>query len=221
MIDWKISLDALLRYGYNWPLPVGSLVQFTLINNPSFAQLENDFVYVGNSEDADPGEACNFLTYHGSYTNETIVVRIECGEFSEDFEVVLPIQYPSVGYFYTPPDIDWSWENGTHTSKVRLFVSDAQYNEINNQVLVFSLNLGEPVDMESDDDDNPYTEITSTSSNGGFTSDGRIDKDWIFQRSECPPPQGDSPGTITVDLNVTSPGTEIDTSFPITLYRYP
>lgn len=218
---WQINLDAYLRGGGYWPLMDGSLVQFTLLNNYPEVFLEDELSYVGNTEDSEPGVAYNFITYHGSQTNETVLVRIECGELSEDYEVVLPIQYPILYLGYAPPDMDWNWENGIHTSTIDFTVYDGQHNGIDNQILLFSMDLGEPVDMGSDDDDDPISELTGAYYNGSYYSHGYIDKDWIFQISECPPPQGNIPGTITGDLNVTSPGTEIDSTYPLTLYRYP
>jgi len=90
---WKMNLDAFIGDVYQNPEPAGYCVEFTLSeNNNDDIFLESEFGVTGDSNSDNAGIARNFMTYHESYINDTVIVRIQCGNYIEEFEVILPIQ---------------------------------------------------------------------------------------------------------------------------------
>ena len=141
-------------------------------------------------------------------------------ELSELEEFTLPIQYSFFDITILPQDLFWI-ENDpsipdTLAQTFQIQCIDGQHNPINDQKILFTASLGIPVDMETDDDDDPFTEMT-----GVVGGNGRIDKEWLFNKSECPPPEGHEPGTISGTITISIPGTDVEEFISITLYRYP
>lgn len=89
---WKINLDAFIGDVYQNPEPAGYCVEFTLIENNDDISLESEYAITGDSNSDNAGIARNFMTYNESYINDTVIVRIQCGNYVEEFEVILPVQ---------------------------------------------------------------------------------------------------------------------------------
>ena len=78
---WKVQISALLNDIEGNPVAPGTAVWFSLPDNPEWASVIPQ-AYVNNQNamgDSLEGVAYTFLNYNGSYTNETINVRIESG----------------------------------------------------------------------------------------------------------------------------------------------
>jgi hypothetical protein len=141
------------------------------------------------------------------------------GNITESTTIAMPIQNPFIDCMVSPAHINWmqyTVEDSLITT-IHIVVNDGQNNLINNQQLFFAGNLGIPVDMETDNDNNPFTEITGIVPN----QNGQLDKDWIFYIYECPPPVGNTPGTVTGTITIYIPGTDVEAEVNVTLYRYP
>ncbi len=226
MGNWRIQVAALIIDISGNPVDIGTAVYFSLPENPEWASIEA-YAYVGNENangETYPGLAFTFLEYDGCHTNDTLLIQVEAaGIFVETEEVILPIQFPFMGISITPQHDVLVWyesdPESPDSSIVTFHVSikDGQNNPINNQQVIFVSTLGQPVDMGTDDDDNPHTEQTGII----LYLHGRIDKDWIFYRDECPPPVDAELGTITGSIYIAIPGTSVVIEITITLFRYP
>jgi hypothetical protein len=223
---WRLQVAVMITDMYGNSVALGTAVYCSLPENPEWASIEAS-AYVGNENENGetyPGTAFTFLEYDGYHTNDTLLIQVEAaGIFIETEEVILPIQFPvmdiipmnqhdSLAWFESDPESPDSLIASFHIT-----IHDGQNNPIDNQQVIFFSTLGQPVDMCTDDDDNPYTEQTGII----LYQHGRIDKDWMFYRDECPPPVGDEPGTITGTIIVSIPGTSVENEIPITLFRYP
>lgn len=215
---WRLKLEAYLAGEYGYAIPDSTEVQFSLPDNPDFAYLENENVLVGDFEGANPGVVQNHIYFDGAYTNETVIVRVESGDFTQDFEVILPIQFPQISIESNEDDLDWTWEDGIETISFKIHQSDGQGNAINNQSLLFFTVLGEAVEMGSDDDNNINTEVTGYDEELGQA--GIATKDYIFTMYECPPPNGNYPGRVDGILNIQVIGTNLQQDIEYTLFRY-
>ncbi len=214
---WRIALNVYVEDIYSNPLPNGTIIHYSILDNPDFAVIQAEVVCIGNINNSEPGFAYNYLVYDGTYTNEPISVNIVVGKISLTEVIVLPLQYPSIDVVMTPPQPDWLWEDYVETASLRIVLQDGQGNFIDNHQLVFEITLGELIDMGSDDDDDPYTEITGIINN----EHGLLNKDWIFHLTDCPPPDGDEPGSITGKILIVVQGANLHEMIPITLIRYP
>ena len=171
--------------------------------------------------DSIPGVAYTQLIYEGAHTNDTLLVQAEAGTCSETTEFIMPLQFPVLDAAVSPHNLYWIENNPSYPDSLiatfLISLLDGQNNPIDNQQLLFLCDLGEPIDMGTDNDNNPFTENTGIVLN----QHGQIDKEWIFYRYECPPPVGNEPGTITGTMIVWIPGTSTEIEIPITLIRYP
>ena len=180
---------------------------------------------VNANGDSIPGVAYTQLIYEGSHTNDSLIIRAEvCGASSilEESElVIMPLQFPVLDATVSPHNLYWIENNPSYPdSLIAIFhvsLQDGQNNPIDNQQLIFCCDLGIPIDMGTDNDNNPFTENTGIVPN----QHGQIDKEWIFYRYECPPPVGNEPGMITGTIMVWIPGTSTEIEITITLIRYP
>ena len=220
--NWRIDVEALLKDFFGNPVNYGTAAYFSLPNNPEWAVIEpNSYVGNYNTEgDSIAGTCFTSLSYAGSHTNEVITITVNLSELSELEEFTLPIQYSFFDITILPQDLFWI-ENDpsipdTLAQTFQIQCIDGQHNPINDQKILFTASLGIPVDMETDDDDDPFTEMT-----GVVGGNGRIDKEWLFNKSECPPPEGHEPGTISGTITISIPGTDVEEFISITLYRYP
>ena len=217
---WQVQVAALLTDIEGNPVAYGVAVYFSLPEEPEWATIE-PAAYVGNQNaqgDSLAGVAYTFLTYAGSYTNETILVRIVTGiEDIFEGELVLPIQYPVIDIAAVPLHIDWvqgsPYEMDT---EIRITVKDGQNNPIDNQVVTFSSTLGEPQEPWPPDTGDPYTGLTGVVDN----EHGRLNKIVTFQKHECPPPIPSPPGTTTATITAQILGTQTSNQITVILNRY-
>ncbi len=225
--NWGIEVVAIVTDIQGNPVDYGTSVLFSLPDNPEWASIEWGS-YVGNENangDSIPGVAYTQLIYEGIHTNDSLIVMAEVSGASSILEesvlVIMPIQFPVLYGYASPAHLDWSeYTPSNPDSLIGTFMinlQDGQNNPIDNQQLIFYCDLGVPIDMGTDNDNNPFTENTGIV----WNQHGRINKEWIFYREECPPPVGNVPGTITVMMLVSIPGTSIEIEIPITLTRYP
>ncbi len=221
---WRLQVTAMIADISGNPVEDGTAVYFSLPENPEWAMIEAA-AYVGNEDangDTYPGTAFTFLEYDGSHTNDSLLVQAEIGGIlAETVEITLPIQFPVIDIYVVPGHLDW-FESDPESpdsliATVHVSIHDGQNNPINNQQVIFFSTLGQPVDMGTDDDNNPHTEQTGII----LDQSGLIIKDWIFYRYECPPPAGDEPGTSTALISATILGTSVYESVTIVLIRYP
>jgi hypothetical protein len=94
---------------------------------------------------------------------------------------------------------------------------DGQGNPINDQQLLFFGNLGTPVDMGTDNDNDPFTENTGVSPNLA----GQVSKELIFHKYEVPPPNGGIPGSANVTLTTMVVGTDVSEEIDFVLLYNP
>ncbi|MBL7149826.1 MAG: fibronectin type III domain-containing protein [Candidatus Cloacimonetes bacterium] len=219
--NWGIEVSAYIEDILGNPVEYGTSVYYSLPDNPEWASIEAAS-YTGNENangDSIPGVAYTQLIYEGAHTNDTLIIQAETGWCSETDEFIMPLQFPVLYGYASPAHLDWS-EYTPSDSLIGTFIinlQDGQNNPIDNQQLLFYCELGLPIDMGTDNDNDPFTENTGIILN----QHGRINKEWIFYRDECPPPVGNVPGTITVMMLVSITGTSIEIEIPIVLIRYP
>ena len=221
--NWGIEVSAYIEDILGNPVDYGTAVYFSLPDNPEWASIEAA-AYTGNENangDSIPGVAYTQLIYEGAHTNDTLLIQAEVGTCSETAEFIMPLQFPVLYGYASPAHLDWSeYTPSNPDSLIGTFMinlQDGQNNPIDNQQLLFFCDLGVPIDMGTDNDNDPFTENTGIVPN----QHGRINKEWIFFRDECPPPVGHVPGMISVMMLVSIPGTSIEIEIPITLIRYP
>ncbi|MDP8204467.1 MAG: hypothetical protein P9L95_08050 [Candidatus Tenebribacter mawsonii] len=220
---WKVEVSALLLDGQGNPISDGTAIFFSLPNNPEWTSII-PVAYIGNENangDSIPGVAFTSLTYDGSHTNETVNVRLETG-LGQIFEseLVLPIQFPVIDIIAVPQHVDW-WEipyasPEYQSTEIRVTLIDGQNNPINNQVVIFSSTLGEPLEPVPPDTGDSYTGLTGIVNN----EHGRLNKEVEFFYQECPPPIPAPPGTITCTITAQVQGTNASENVTIILRRY-
>jgi hypothetical protein len=221
--NWGIEVMAIVTDNQGNPVDYGTSVLFSLPENPEWASIEWGS-YVGNENangDSIPGVAYTQLIYEGAHTNDTLIIQAEIGWCSETAEFIMPLQFPVLDISAFPSNLYWIENNPSYPDSLiaTLCVSlqDGQNNPIDNQQILFYCDLGVPIDMGTDNDNNPFTENTGIEPN----QHGQVNKDWIFYKDECPPPVGNEPGMITGTLIVSIPGTSTEIEITITLIRYP
>ena len=221
--NWEIEVLAIVLDNTGSPVMYGTAVYYSLPDNPEWASIETA-AYVGNlnaNGDSLAGTAFTSLVYNGFHINDTLLIQAEVGTCSETAEFIMPLQFPVLDISASPSNLYWIENNPSYPDSLiaTLCVSlqDGQNNPVDNQQLLFYCDLGVPIDMGTDNDNNPFTENTGIVPN----QHGQVNKDWIFYRDECPPPVGNVPGTITGTLIVSIPGTSTEIEITITLIRYP
>ena len=221
--SWEIELSALLLDDQGVPICDETVVFFTLPDNPTGVFIQN-YAYVGNENangDSVPGVAFTRLTYDGSQTNEIITISVETGigDTFED-ELVLPIQFPTIDIAAVPLHVDW-WQIPYPTpeyqsTEIRITLLDGQNNPIDNQIILFSSTLGEPLEPTPPDTGDPYTGLT------GIVNEehGRLNKEVEFFYQECAPPIPMPPGTTTCTITALVLGTNASETITVILRRY-
>lgn len=222
---WKVQISALLNDIEGNPVAPGTAVFFSLPDNPEWASVVPQ-AYVNNQNamgDSLAGVAYTYLNYSGCHTNETIDVRIASGiDDIFEGELVLPIQFPTIDIAAVPLHLDW-WETPPNppypqhlSTEIRLIVLDGQNNPIDNQVIVFSTSLGEPLEPYPPDTGDPYTGLT------GIVNEehGRLNKEVEIFYGECPAPGTAPPGTTTGTITALILGTGVSNQVTIILRRY-
>jgi len=219
---WVVEVSALLTDSYGNPVDSGTAVFFSLPEDPDFASVQANS-YVGNENangDTLEGTAYTNLIYEGTMTNDHVMVQVDTGEFSDNDTLRLPLQGPHMDITVTPAHIDWDESSPNNppddqSATVRVIVKDGQNNPINNQRVIFSSSLGDPVDMGTDEDDDDFTEITGHQGEAGL-----VLKDIEFHRYECPAPGPGGPGFTTCTITATILGNVVSGSSVISLFRY-
>ncbi len=228
---WKVQISALLNDIEGNPVAPGTAVWFSLPDNPEWASVIPQ-AYVNNQNamgDSLEGVAYSFLNYNGSYTNETINVRIESG-IGDIFEgeLVLPIQFPVIDIAAIPLHIDWTQYNNPsdwrdHSAAlspyVEITIMDGQNNLISNQEIIFTSTLGTPV-LETQFNMSP-TNPSFTPAYSGMTDEyGHLIQYFRFYKYECPPPVPSPPGTTTGSITALILGTNTSNQVTVILRRY-
>ena len=220
--SWEIELSALLLDIQGFPIMEGTAVFFSLPNNPIGVSILSA-AYVGNENvngDSIQGVAFTRLTYDGSQTNETITISVETGigDTFED-ELVLPIQFPTLDIAAVPLHVDW-WsippDPQYQSTEIRITLLDGQNNPINNQIVLFSSTLGNPLEPTPPDTGDPYTGLTGVIDE----EHGRLNKEVEFFYQECPPPIPVPPGTTTCTIEAQVQGANVSENITIILRRY-
>jgi hypothetical protein len=220
--SWEVELSALLLDDQGIPICDGTDVFFTLPDNPVGIFIHHS-AYVGNENangDTIPGAAFTKITYDGTHTNETINVRLETGMGQNFFGwLTLPIQFPTIDITSVPLHVDW-WsippDTQYQSTEIRVTLLDGQNNPIDNQIILFSSTLGEPLEPTPPDTGDPYTGLT------GIVNEehGRLNKEVEFFYQECPPPIPMPPGTTTCTITAEVLGTNASETITVILRRY-
>jgi len=219
---WKVQISALLNDIEGNPVASGTHVFFSLPEEPEWASVVAS-AYVNNMNatgDSLAGVAYSYLNYHGTHTNDVINVLIETG-VGDIFEgeLVLPIQNPSIDIVAVPLHLDW-WEIPPdpqyQSIEIRITVKDGQNNPIDNQMVVFSTSLGEPLEPFPPDTGDPYTGLTGIVG----VENGSLHKEVEYFYGECPPPGTAPPGTTTGTITAQILGTGVTNQVTVILRRY-
>jgi len=220
---WQVQISALLNDIEGNPVASGTHVFFSLPEEPEWASVVAS-AYVNNQNamgDSLAGVAYSFLNYNGTHTNDIVTVRIETGvgDLFEG-ELVLPLQFPTIDIAAVPLHVDW-WGIPYPTpeyqsTEIRITVLDGQNNPIDNQVVIFSTTLGEPLEPYPPDTGDPYTGLTTVVNE----EHGRLNKEVEFYFEECPPPIPAPPGTTTGTVTAQILGTNTSNQVTIILRRY-
>jgi len=162
---WKIIIGANITDTYNNPVLAGTAVSFQLLKlrkaqdgtpEPSIDQVTIiGSAYVGNrsaDDDSTAGVAYSTITYHGSYSNWLVDVKIGVSEADTMRTTLkLPMQSPSLDVVAQPSLIQWMGNEGVSTNPTRhsyhstvlnIKVIDGQNNRIFNAPLDFTANAG-------------------------------------------------------------------------------
>jgi hypothetical protein len=227
---WRVQIGAFITDQFGNPVSNGTAVWFSLPEEPTFASIEAA-AFVGNENvdgDSLPGMAYTLLSYEGTHTNESILIRAETGgtpgnpeNFQDEDYLVLPMQFPAIDMLPQPQNIVWIDDQNPPAyidALARITVVDGQNNRLDNVKVQFYCTIGDPIDGGTDSDGNPYTELTGIIE----TEHGRIDKGWRFYHYNCPPsPDGVTPGTATGTIIAHILGTQVTGSTDYFLFRYP
>ena len=216
---WKVQVAAILTDSYGNPVDNGTAVFFSLVTDSAWVSIEAD-AFVGNENangDSLEGTAFTFLTYEGTHTNDAVVVRVETGDFWDEGELILPIQFPYIDIVATPQHVSWTETSNPSykTTNVRIKVLDGQNNPIDNQVVIFTSTRGEP--QGAGPDGTSFTGLTGIDNQGIH---GRIDKLFRFYKYECPAPSPAGPGSTTATITAQILGTQTTNNVTVILYRY-
>jgi len=220
---WRVQISAMLNDIEGNPVASGTHVFFSLPDEPEWASVVAS-AYVNNQNaqgDSLAGVAYSFLSYNGTHTNDVVTVRIITGvEDIFEGELVLPIQSPTIDIVAVPSHIDW-WGIPYPTpeyqsTEIRITVLDGQNNPIDNQVVVFSTGLGEPLEPYPPDTGDPYTGLTGIV----IGEHGRLNKEVEFFYMECPVPIPPNAGTTTAAITAQILGTDATNQVIVTLRRY-
>ncbi|MCK4311818.1 MAG: fibronectin type III domain-containing protein, partial [Candidatus Cloacimonetes bacterium] len=182
--NWGIEVSAIVTDIQGNPVQYGTAVWFSLPDNPGWASIEAG-AYVGNvnaNGDSLAGVAFTQLIYEGAHTNDSLLIQAEAGTCFETEEFIMPLQFPILDGTVVPQLLVWIENNPSYPDSLiatfMINLQDGQNNPIDNQQLIFYCDLGVPIDMGTDNDNNPFTENTGIVSN----QHGRINKEWIFYR---------------------------------------
>ena len=228
---WKVEVSALLNDIEGNPVAPGTVVWFSLPENPEWASIIPQ-AFVNNQNamgDSLEGVAYTYLNYNGSYTNETINVRIESG-IGDIFEgeLVLPIQNPVIDIAAVPLHIDWDEYNNPsdwrdHSAAlspyVEITVMDGQNNLISNQEIIFTTTLGVPV-LPTQFNMSPTNPSFTPAYTGMTDENGHLVQYFRFYKYECPPPVPSPPGTTTGSITALILGTNTSNQVTVILRRY-
>ncbi len=129
---------------------------------------------------------------------------------------ILPIQEPFIQIIATPLHIDWPFNPPTPDqvegqARISLIVLDGQNNLIRNQKIRFTGTLGMPIDGETDNDGDAFTESSD--------EHGEILKIWEFAQAECPAPPP-TPGSTTATITAQIEGVQYMDNVTLVLMRY-
>ena len=221
---WKIEVAILLTDEYNNPANEGTPVYTSIQGSPDWAVIDSMDIFVGNiSEDYHQiqGVAFTSIVYDGLYTNEefTVNVKVENGtnwDFTESEQFLLPIQQPMLNVMLPETVIEWN-ENDPDEVVIEFICSviDGQTNPINNQILFFDSQAGQPLEPDPADTGDPYTGLTTIVDG----QSGVLVKEFRLMKYECPPPENGEPGTFTADLTAKILGTNCEATATVTLIR--
>ncbi len=209
---WKVQCSAQITDDYGNPVKSGTVCWFSLPDNPDWASIDAAS-FVGNENangDSLAGQAFTFLNYHGSHTNEEIQIQVDVSAFSDTGNVVLPVQFPQINLAVNPQHIDWTQTNNpsSQIATAIIQVLDGQNIPIDNMELYFQSDKGEPVGGYTD-----YTAVVD-----GIH--GRLDKDFLFYKYECPAPTPAGPGETSATLTVRILATGTQNTIDVILRRY-
>jgi hypothetical protein len=228
--EWQIDLSAVISDACGNPVSYGMPVSFSIEDPenpgtaPNWASIE-PAAYVGNQNaagDSIPGVAFTTLIYDGCYSNRELLVWAEVGgmaPLTASDTIILPIQFAGLSVSINPNQNLSFTPSGPNSIAVTFNVSlyDGQGSPINDQQLLFFGNLGTPVDMGTDNDNDPFTENTGVSPNLA----GQVSKELIFHKYEVPPPNGGIPGSANVTLTTMVVGTDVSEEIDFVLLYNP
>ncbi len=222
--QWKVQVSALITDQYGNPVSDGTAVFFSLPDNPEFATIEAS-AYIGNyNADGDSlsGTAFTNIIYAGVHTNDIVNVELDVGgNVTFSGQLTLPIQQAWLDIIVVPQTISWDEQHpnnppSTQIAEVRLICRDGQNNLINKQEITFTTDKGEFQDAGSDNDNDPSTELTGLPN----FSPGRINKNIVVHRYECPPPSSSGPGETDVKIRAKILGLDVEARCELHLIRY-
>lgn len=251
---WRTQISALITDQWGNPVGDGTAAYFYLTESdhlgsvPDYAYVEAEDAFVGNENangDSLPGTAFSYLSYDGTYTNETVNVAVDVGEnITFEGSLVLPLQFGEISMVCTPMHINLGSSGNPDPTEAdvtcHITLLDGQQNRVSGQRLVFTSSLGEPTDNDihpvpaditdpdvlqdfswSDDINEESPEIEWDGYTGWYQDElGRLDKNVTFFFWECPPPSMNGAGQTNGTIYVNIFGTDTSVSVTVTLFRY-
>lgn len=219
--NWRIHLNVLITDMYGNPVQNGTTVFFSLPDNPEGAFLETPNVFVGNINDPIPGVAYNYLSYEGSHTNDVVTVKITVGDFEQEFEVLLPLQFGNLEAMAVPFHFEWTEDNNPEyvDIEVRIILRDTQNNPINGQVLIFSTNIGYALEPSPPDTGDAWTGLTGIGTEPPFVGENGVLTKYIrVYKFELPAPDPE-PETVQLIVDIQAMGADVTTQVIAQLTR--
>ena len=222
--NWRVVVSAFITDKWGNPVEKGTAVHFLLpeMNGTasSWATIDASSS-VGNESvegDSAVGTAYSTLVYHGTHSNDSLLVRAETAQLNDETHLVMPMQTIRISAIPLPASVVWLNANTPPSQQTSIYVNvvDGQNNPIHNCHVSFTSTWGF-FDIDADVPSDPYDNNLNT---GCTDNTGNLIKQVRYLKAAVPDPQG-APATQTDQVNVDCLGVSQNSGqCTVTLIRY-